>query len=95
MKEITVEIVYAQPQQQTIFSVKLPEGSTVYQAIQASTILQQFPVINLEKNKVGIFGKLVKLNALVNNNDRIEIYRPLIIDPKEARRKKMLQPKTS
>ena len=58
----------------------------VIDAIKKSSILLYFPEINLSKNKVGIYGKLVELDHIVKNNDRIEIYRPLSIDPKKARR---------
>ena len=85
---INVEVVYALPEQQPILQVQLAEGATVEEAIRASGVLEIFPEIDLAKNKVGIFSKLVKLNEVVRDKDRVEIYRPLIADPKEVRRKR-------
>jgi len=86
--EIHVEVVYALPDQQPILSVTLPEGATVEDAIRRSGVLETFPTIDLAVNKVGIFSKLVKLDEKVRDRDRVEIYRPLIADPKEVRRKR-------
>lgn len=83
-----VEVVYALPTQQVLLRVSLPKGATVEDAIRASGIMDMFPEIDLSKNKVGIFSKLVKLNETVRDKDRVEIYRPLIADPKEVRRKR-------
>jgi putative ubiquitin-RnfH superfamily antitoxin RatB of RatAB toxin-antitoxin module len=85
---INVEVVYALPEQQPILQVQLAEGATVEEAIRASGVLEAFPEIDLAKNKVGIFSKLVKLNEPVRDKDRVEIYRSLIADPKEVRRKR-------
>ena len=85
---INVEVIYALPEQQPILQVRLAEGATVEEAIRASGVLNAFPEIDLAKNKVGIFSKLVKLNEPVRDKDRVEIYRPLIADPKEVRRKR-------
>lgn len=85
---ITVEVVYALPLQQPLLHVQLAEGATVEDAIRASGVLDAFPEIDLAKNKVGIFSKLVKLDETVRDRDRVEIYRPLIADPKEVRRKR-------
>jgi len=85
---INVEIVYALPEQQLLLTVQLAEGATVEDAIRASGVLETFPEIDLAKNKVGIFSKLVKLDETVRDRDRVEIYRPLIADPKEVRRKR-------
>ncbi|MFO7543354.1 MAG: RnfH family protein [Thiobacillus sp.] len=86
--EIHVEVVYALPGQQPLLQVRLAEGATVDEAIRASGILEAFPEIDLATNKVGIFSKLVKLGESVRDKDRVEIYRPLIADPKEVRRKR-------
>jgi putative ubiquitin-RnfH superfamily antitoxin RatB of RatAB toxin-antitoxin module len=86
--DINLEVVYALPAQQTLLRVKLAEGATVEDAIRASGVLEAFPEIDLTKNKVGIFSKLVKLDEKVRDRDRVEIYRPLIADPKEVRRKR-------
>jgi putative ubiquitin-RnfH superfamily antitoxin RatB of RatAB toxin-antitoxin module len=85
---IQVEVVYALPDAQPLQHVRLAEGATVSDAIRASGVLESFPDIDLTKNKVGIFSKLVKLEEVVRNKDRVEIYRPLIADPKEVRRKR-------
>lgn len=83
---IAIEVAYAKPDQQIIIPVTIPELSTVEQAIHLSGILKQFPEINLATAKIGIFSKLISLSAIVGAGDRIEIYRPLTIDPKQARR---------
>jgi len=85
---INVEVIYALPAQQPLLRVQLPEGATVGDAIRASGVLEAHPEIDLAKNKVGIFSKLVKLDEKVRDRDRVEIYRPLIADPKEVRRKR-------
>jgi putative ubiquitin-RnfH superfamily antitoxin RatB of RatAB toxin-antitoxin module len=85
---INVEVLYALPGQQPIMQVQLAEGATVEDAIRASGVLDAFPEIDLAKNKVGIFSRLVKLDEEVRDKDRVEIYRPLIADPKEVRRKR-------
>ncbi|MFZ3041006.1 MAG: RnfH family protein [Thiobacillus sp.] len=85
---ISVEVIYALPTQQPLLHVQLAEGATVEDAIRASGVLDAHPEIDLAKNKVGIFSKLVKLDDPVRDRDRVEIYRPLIADPKEVRRKR-------
>ncbi len=87
-KTIIVEVCYARPQKQALLRVTLPHSATVAQAIAASNILTAFPEIDLVKNKVGIFGRLAKLDEFLCEGDRIEIYRPLLVDPKDARRKR-------
>ena len=86
--EITIEVAYALPDEQLIVPVKVKEGITAESAIQASGILNKFPEIDLSVNKVGIFGKLVKLDTELRHLDRVEIYRPLIADPKEVRKQR-------
>lgn len=86
--KMNVEVVYALPHQQPLLRVQLAEGATVEDAIRASGLLDAFPEIDLSRNKVGIFSKLVKLDEKVRDRDRVEIYRPLIADPKEVRRKR-------
>lgn len=85
---IQVEVIYALAEAQPLLRVQLAEGATVDDAIRASGVLEAFPDIDLAKNKVGIFSKLVKLDEPVRDKDRVEIYRPLIADPKEVRRKR-------
>ena len=86
--EIKVEVVYALPEKQYLLKVRLAQGSTVEQAIAASGILELRTYIDLAKKKVGIFSRPVKLSDAVNDGDRVEIYRPLIADPKELRRQR-------
>lgn len=88
MPDITVEIVYALPEKQYLRSVTLEEGATVEQAIKASGLLSLRKDIDLSSNKVGIFSRPVKLGDVVQDGDRVEIYRPLIADPKEMRRQR-------
>ena len=83
---IKVEVAYALPEEQVIIPLEVEVGATVRQAIERSGILQRFMEIDLNENKVGIFGKLTKLDNVLRAHDRVEIYRPLIADPKEVRR---------
>jgi hypothetical protein len=85
---IAVEVAYAKPDQQVIVQLNLPEGSTVAQAISKSGLLQQFPELDVQSANVGVFGKVCALNQLIKQADRIEIYRPLLNDPKDARRQR-------
>lgn len=87
-KNIKIEIVYAQPNKECLLAMEVKSGCTIEKAIHQSGILTIFPDIDLAKNKVGVFAKLKELSDVVCHGDRIEIYRPLLIDPKEARRKK-------
>ncbi|MGX5174847.1 RnfH family protein [Aliikangiella sp. IMCC44653] len=88
-KNIPIELIYALPNEQDLLTIEVPADSTVEQAIGLSGILQRYPEIDLQKNKVGIFSKACKLTDPLQAGDRIEIYRPLIADPKEARMKKV------
>ncbi|CAO96020.1 RnfH family protein [Erwinia tasmaniensis] len=88
MPDIAIEVVYALPEKQYLYNVKVPQGSSVEQAIIASGLLQLRPEIDLQENKVGIFSRPVKLHDEVNGGDRVEIYRPLIADPKDLRRQR-------
>ncbi len=90
---IHVEIVYALPDRQEIASLNVPAGSTVNQAIEASGLLARYPEIDLSKNKLGIYAKLVKLDTALRDRDRVEIYRPLIADPKEVRKQRAAEGK--
>jgi len=85
---IDVEVAYATPEQQVIVALKLPEGTTVEQAIHASGLLSRFPEIEGTDLKAGIFGSVCKLDQPLRQANRVEIYRPLIHDPKEARRQR-------
>ena len=85
---IQVEVVYALPAVQPLMRVALVAGATVGDADRASGLLEAYPDIDLSNNKVGIVSKLVKLDEKVRDRDRVEIYRPLLADPKEVRRKR-------
>ena len=87
-EEIMVEVAYALPEEQVIISIKVPTKFNVKQAIERSGVQKKFPSIDLSKDKVGIFGKKTTLDHPLNDRDRIEIYRSLILDPKEMRRKR-------
>ena len=93
VQKIHIEVAYALPQEQQILSLNVDSGTTVAQAIELSGILEQYPDIDLGKNKVGIFGKLAKLDKALQEGDRVEIYRKLIADPKEVRRKRAAEGK--
>jgi putative ubiquitin-RnfH superfamily antitoxin RatB of RatAB toxin-antitoxin module len=86
--EIVVEVAYALPMEQLIIPIKFNEGITAEQAIKASGILSKYPEIDLAINKIGIFGKLTKLDTRLRHLDRVEIYRSLIADPKEIRKQR-------
>lgn len=90
---IMVEVAYALPKQQLIVPVNVTEGATAEAAIIASGIMEKFPEIDLTVNKIGIFGKLTKLDTVLRDLDRVEIYRPLIADPKEVRRQRAAEGK--
>ncbi|MDN3610755.1 RnfH family protein [Vibrio ostreicida] len=90
---IHVEVVFALPEQQRVFTLVVNKTMTVAEIIQQSGVLEQYPQIDLSKNKVGVFSRNVKLDATVRDKDRIEIYRPLLADPKEIRRKRAEQAK--
>ena len=90
---LSIEVVYALPQKQEMFTVKLPEGATVREAVEACGVLQRYPEIDLTKNKLGVFAKLIKPDAPLRNRDRVEIYRPLIADPKEVRKQRAAEGK--
>ncbi|MDX5629998.1 MULTISPECIES: RnfH family protein [unclassified Brenneria] len=88
MPDIRVEVVYALSERQYLRPVTLAEGSTVEQAIVASGLLELRQDIDLQTNKVGIYSKAAKLTDILNDGDRVEIYRPLIADPKALRRQR-------
>ncbi|MDX1697091.1 MAG: RnfH family protein [Thiohalobacterales bacterium] len=87
-ERIQVEVAYALPEQQTIVQLTVPADATIEDVIRASGLLEQYPGINLDRNRVGVFGKLGKLADTLHPGDRVEIYRPLIADPKEVRKKR-------
>ena len=85
---LKVEVCYALPEKQVMLPVSLPEGATLLQAVEASGILEKYSEIDPAKNKFGIYAKLSRPDTPLRDRDRVEIYRPLIADPKEIRRKR-------
>jgi len=85
---MTVEVAYANHREQVIVPVELQPGSTLQQAIEQSHLTKRFPEIEWDNIKVGIFGKLKNPGQILQAGDRVEIYRPLIADPKEVRRQR-------
>lgn len=85
---LRVEVVYALANHVHIIPLQVPVECTIRQAIQRSEILTSFSEIDLSENKVGVFNKIKQLDEVVREGDRIEIYRPLLVEPKEARRRR-------
>ncbi len=85
---IQVEAAYAAPQRQVLRRLTVEPGATIEQVIRRSGLLEEFPEIDLAVNRVGIFATLARLSDRVSDGDRIEIYRPLTVDPKETRRRR-------
>jgi putative ubiquitin-RnfH superfamily antitoxin RatB of RatAB toxin-antitoxin module len=90
---IRVEVAYGLMDEQALLELQVELGTTAEEAIERSGILDRFPDIDLKKNKIGIFGKAAKLNVALQEGDRVEIYRPLIADPKEQRKKRAAEGK--
>lgn len=90
---MNIEIVYGHTDRQLLLSIEVDESATIEQAIMQSGIIEHFDDIDLSVNKVGIFGKLSKLATGLKAGDRIEIYRPLLADPKEVRRRRAAEGK--
>ncbi|MBF0219509.1 MAG: RnfH family protein, partial [Gammaproteobacteria bacterium] len=88
-----VEVAYATPVEQKIFKVNLPQGSTVQEAINLSGVLEQFPEIDTDNLALGIFSKACKADTVLRERDRVEIYRPLIADPKAIRKQRAAEGK--
>ncbi len=86
--QFTIEVTYIDNDHQFLKTLQVDKGTTIEQAILLSGVLTQCSAIDLELNKVGIFSKLKQLDDHVEQGDRVEIYRPLLADPKEARRKR-------
>jgi len=84
---MNVGVCYATPARQVWLKIEVPDGSTVRDAIELSGLLSQFPAIDLEGQKVGIFGKISKLDAVLKEGERVEIYRPIIADPEQVERR--------
>ena len=89
--QIAVEVAYARPDVQRIYALAVPNRATVHDAIEQCNVLLEFPEIDLNHHKVGIFGKVTTLDQVLRAGDRVEIYRPLIADPKQARKQRAAQ----
>lgn len=83
-----MEVAYALPDHQVLLELEVEEGTTVREAIGRSGLLAWYPEIELKRGRVGIFGRAAPLHMPLRDGDRVEIYRPLIADPKEARRER-------
>ena len=83
-----VEVAYALPDKQSLVSLEVEEGTTIIEAIEASGILDTYDQIDLTRDKVGIFSKFATLDTVLREKDRVEIYRPLIADPKKVRKER-------
>lgn len=92
-EQIQIEVAYATPERQQIIPLRVRKGTSVADCIAQSQIARYFPEIDLNEQKVGIWSKAVKLDHEPRDGDRIEIYRPLIADPKAIRRKRAEQAK--
>jgi len=92
-EKIHIEVAYALPENQVIIPLEVAIGTTIEQAIQASGILIVFPDIDLSVNKVGVFSKIGTLDQVLREKDRVEIYRKLIADPKEVRKRRAAEGK--
>ncbi|WP_454774576.1 RnfH family protein [Janthinobacterium tructae] len=85
---IEVQVCYALPDSSFLRSLSVPAGTTIEQAVAQSGLLQAIPGIDLASNMVGIYGKRKPLDTVLHEHDRVEVYRPLQADPKEARRRR-------
>ena len=88
-----VEVVYALPDKQSLISLEVKEGTTIKEAIEASGVLDTYNQIDLTRDKVGIFSKFSTLDTVLREKDRVEIYRPLIADPKKVRKERAAEGK--
>ena len=89
-----VEVAYALPDKQSLISLEVEEGTTIKEAIEASGVLDTYNQIDLTRDKVGIFSKFARLDTVLREKDRIEIYRPLIADPKKVRKERAAKGKS-
>ena len=91
---IDVEVAYARSDQQMLLRVRVPPGTTAGQAIDASGILDHFPKLDWKNTSIGIFGKVCKPEHILNAGDRVEVYRPLLMDPMQQRRQRAAKSRT-
>jgi putative ubiquitin-RnfH superfamily antitoxin RatB of RatAB toxin-antitoxin module len=90
---LKVSVAYVGPTDQVLRPLEARPGTTVHEAIEQSGVLARCPEIDLAVNQVGIFGKVARLDQVLADGDRVEIYRPLIADPKEARKRRAAEGK--
>lgn len=90
---IHIEVVYALPDRQEVVPLALPAGTTLQQAVVASGLPEKYPAIDVAVGKFGIYSKLAKPDTMLRDRDRVEIYRPLIADPKEVRKQRAAEGK--
>jgi putative ubiquitin-RnfH superfamily antitoxin RatB of RatAB toxin-antitoxin module len=90
MARIRIEVVYAQPAGEDLMTVELAAGATVGDALQACGVLLRHAEIDLRRHRIGVYGRLVEQGAVLRDGDRVEIYRPLVVNAKEARRRRAL-----
>ncbi len=88
-----VEVAYALPDKQSLVSLEVEKGTTLKEAIEASGILDSFEQIDLTKDRVGIFSKFATVDTVLREKERVEIYRPLIADPKQVRKERAAEGK--
>jgi len=88
VSEIEISVAYATPSRQREAHVRLPAGSTIEEAIRRSGLLAEFPDIDLTRCKVGVYGEVLEPGTILQGGERVEIYRSLVADPKEARRRR-------
>ncbi|MEN9501137.1 MAG: hypothetical protein RI964_422 [Pseudomonadota bacterium] len=92
-KNLRVEVIYALPHEQLLLTANVPSGASVRDGILASGVLARYPELNIDTLNAGIFGKVTKLSETLRERDRIEIYRPLIADPKAVRKQRAAEGK--
>jgi putative ubiquitin-RnfH superfamily antitoxin RatB of RatAB toxin-antitoxin module len=90
---IHIEVIFPRPEHQDVVRLELPAGSTLKQAFDASGLTEKYPETDFNAFKFGIFAKLAKPDAVLRDRDRVEIYRPLIADPKEVRKQRAAEGK--
>lgn len=91
---IDIEVAYALPERQVICALSVPSGTTALEAVTRSDIVSQFEGLSLDENpKLGVFGKVVKPDHVLKAGERVEIYRPLLVDPKEVRKRRAAEAK--
>lgn len=92
-ENISIEVVYPLPHEQLLMALEVPDGSSIREGILASGVLDRYPELNIDTLEAGVFGKLAKLDQPLRARDRIEIYRPLIADPKAVRKQRAAEGK--